>query len=241
MNNIQKIGGVCAILFGIVVFASFLMITLPISSMPPEAMQATNVDARLAFAASLPESQRLMLTVGFGLELLVALFIFPIWLALYDRLKNVCESYITIAAGLGAISIPFFIIEHLPRFSWLDLSSRYSAANATERTGLVTTYAHFEILGLVAESVFWLFFGVALAIYAVVMLQAAFPRWLAASGLIIAFLGLVGASGSVAVPELGLLEFASLILLSAWLIVTGTRLYREVPAVAFLNRPAEAS
>jgi hypothetical protein len=241
MNNIQKIGGLSAILFGIIIFASFVLITLPIVSMPPEAMETTNVEARLVFASSLPENQRLMLTVGFGLEVLVALFIFPVLLALYAKLKSVSDSHAIIAAGLGTISIPFFVIEHLPRFSFLGLSARYAVAGATERTSLVATYAHTESLGLVAESVFWLFFGVALALYAMAMLRAAFPRWLAIFGLLIAFVAMVGAIGSVAIIELSFLEFAALILLSVWFIGIGIKLYREVPEVALLQRAAEAS
>jgi len=240
VKDTQKTGGLSAILFGIFMFAAFILITLPILSMPPEAMQTANVDGRLAFASLLPESQRTMLALGFGLEVMVALFLFPILLALYASLKNVNDSYMLIATGLGAISIPFFIIEHLPRFSFLELGARYAGADATERTGLVATYGHFESLGLVAESIFWLFFGVALALYALAMLRAAFPRWLAVSGLLIAFLSITGAIGSAAIMELSFLEFAALILLSLWFIAVGIRFYREVPKVALLPRQWEA-
>jgi hypothetical protein len=227
MGNLRKIGGLSAILYGIIMFASFILITLSIVSMPSEAMQMPNAEARLAFAATLPDSQRFMLTTGFGLELLLALLLLPLLLALYSRLKDWGEPSVMIGTGLGAISIPFLVIEHLPRFSWLALSARYLEASVAQRAIIVETYAQTESLGLIAESVFWLFFASAVALYAGAMFRAAFPRWLALFGLLIACLALFGAVGSVVITELGLLEFAAFILFGIWSIGVGSKLYRE--------------
>jgi hypothetical protein len=241
MNNLQRAGGLSAILFGAIIFAATILISVPIASMPAEAMQTDNAGARLAFASTLSDGQRLMLAFGFGLEMFAALLILPMLLALYARLKSGGETDLLIATGLGAVSVPFFIMEHLPRFSWLGLSSRYAAADAAGHAGLAATYGNAELLGMVAESVFWLFFGVALVIYALAMLRAAFSRWLAVFGLVIALVAIVGAIGSTAVLELGLLEFAALLLFAVWSIAAGIRLYREVPEVRMRPGIVEAA
>jgi len=230
MNDLQKAGGLSAILFGTLFLIALVLITPPFASMPPDALEATNSQGRLAYIAALPQAQFTILTIGFGLEILAPLFMFPALAALYTKFKDTHYSHAVLASGIGALGIPFLIISHLPRFSLLDLARRYAVAAEAGRTALGAAYAYAEGLSLIAETVFWLFMGTALLVYAYAMWRAAFPRWLAIFSCVLAIVALLSAIVSVAWPDLGFLSLIALVLLIAWSLGTGITLFRSAPS-----------
>src|SRR3990172_9026462 len=101
MDNLNRIGGLSALLFGLLKIVGIALSTIAFASAPAEVFEPTHVEARLAFVASMPQTQRLSLTVGSNLEMLAAVLIVPPLMALYALLKDEHSTKALLAAGLG--------------------------------------------------------------------------------------------------------------------------------------------
>lgn len=229
MNTLSKIGGLGAILFGASFLVAIILLTPPFLAAAPEVMEAGNVEARLRFAASLGQAQTLMLALGSYVETLAPVFLIPALLGLHSALGKVGQPHALIGTGFGALAGPFFVIQHLPRFSLLALGARYAVADAAERIGLVATYRYAENLSLIAEQVFWFFLAFAVLFYGLAMKHSQFPRWINLFSFVVAGVAILGVVGAAISEPLGILMLFSGILSIVWFVGVGAYLYRTSP------------
>ncbi len=223
MNDFQRIGGWCAILFGIAVVVAFSLEIPTLAAMPADAMQIENSAGRLAVVGGMTSAQRAGLALGFAFETLAGILMFPALLALHAEAKNESEARSTLALGMAALGIPFFMLSHFSGFSLVQMSNGFGSAGEVVQAARAAAYGYAERLSTVYEPVFWLFF----AWSAGVMRDRLFPRWLAWVGLGAALLGVIGTVGGVVVPVLEFLSPMALLVLVVWFIGLGVSLLRS--------------
>ncbi len=229
MNNLQRIGGLSAVLFGVTLLAATILLVPPFVNMPPDAYQAENVTARLAFAASLGTGARAMTVTGFALQILAAPLILPALLALYTLLRGSQPVHALLALACSALGPIFLLLMYMGGFVFLATATGFGAAGPEEQVARAAAYAAHERFSAVSEAVSWWFFGIGLVLFAFAMRRAGFPRWLVLFGGILGALGALAALGTlVASQPVPLLALPGL-LLNIWAIAIGIALYRLKP------------
>jgi hypothetical protein len=227
VNNLNRVGGLSALLFSLLQIAGLALSTTAYASAPAQIFEVGNVELRIAVVASFSPTQRLFLTVGSNLELLAVVFLVPPLVALYVLLKREHLTNAILAAALGLVGIPFLVLSHLQRFPILELGRRYGLADSAGKAGLVALFALGENFTLITERVFLLFFGLAIYLVSRAMLRAAFPRWLAVFGVVTGTVTIVGAIGATVSPQLELLQGLAALLVVIWHVWIGLVLYRQ--------------
>jgi len=227
MNNLNRIGGVSALLFALLKIVGLALSTIAFASAPSEVFGPTNVEARLAFVASQTETQRLSLIIGSNLEVLAVLFLVPPLMALYAMLKGEHSTAALLAVGLGLVGIPFFMLFSVQRFPMIDLGSLYGLADNTGKAGLVAIHTVGEHYTLIMERIFVMFFGAALFLYSRALLRVVFPRPLAIFGAATGLVAVVGAIAPAISIQLEFLTALSGILLILWHLWMGMVLLRK--------------
>ena len=227
MNNLQKVGGVSCILFAVALTLGLILITPPFAAMSPEAMQADNVAARLAYIASVSRAQSQLLWIGFALEVIAGGLLFAPLLALFATFKEQHYGRAALALGLGTLGIPFFIISHLPRFSLLQAAQGYAHLDVMQKAARAAAYGYAEGSSAVSEPIFWAFLAAALIILAPTMRHARFAARSSWVGVAAGVLGLISTVGALTIPALGFVSVLSLVLLVIWSVGTGLALVRS--------------
>ena len=227
MNNLNRIGGLSALLFGVLKIVGIALSTIAFASAPPEVFELTNFEARLAFVASMPQAQLLSFAVGSNLEVLAVLFLVPPLMALYAMLKGEHLTNALLAAGLGLVGISFLALFSIQRFPFMDFGALYGLADSSGQAGLVAMHTVGEHYTLIMERVFLLFFGTALYLYSRAMPRATFSRPLALFGAATGILAIVGAIGPAIIIQLEFLPGLSSLLLIVWHIWMGMVLFRK--------------
>jgi hypothetical protein len=227
MNNLNRIGGLSALLFGVLKIVGLALSTIAFASASPEVFDATQVEARLAFVASLPQTQLLSLTVGSNLEMLAVVFLVPPLMALYAMLKGEHLTNALLAAGLGLVGIPFLVLYSVQWFPMMDLGALYGLADSAGKAGLVAIHTLGENYTLIMERIFLMFFGAALFLYSRALLRAAFSRRLAVFGAATGIAAIVGAIGPAIIIQLEFLQFISVLLLIVWHFWMGMVLFKK--------------
>ena len=227
MNNLNRIGGLSALLFGVLKIVGLALSTIAFASASPEVFDATQVEARLAFVASLPQTQLLSLTVGSNLEMLAVVFLVPPLMALYAMLKGEHLTNALLAAGLGLVGIPFLVLYSVQWFPMMDLGALYGLADSAGKAGLVAIHTLGENYTLIMERIFLMFFGAALFLYSRALLRAAFSRPLAVFGAATGIAAIVGAIGPAILIQLEFLQFISVLLLIVWHFWMGMVLFKK--------------
>lgn len=227
MNNFNRIGGLSALLFAILHFVGLALSAIAFVSARPEILEPANVEARLAFVASMPQTQRLSLIVGSNLEMLAGVFLIPPLMALYAMLKGEHSTNALLAAGLGLVGVPFFMLFSVQWFPMIDLGGLYGLADSTGKAGLVAIHTLGEHYTLIMERIFLLFFGAALFLYSRALLRAAFSRRLAIFGAATGIVAIVGAIGPAIIIQLEFLQFISQLLLIVWHFWMGMVLFKK--------------
>ncbi|HLC02733.1 MAG TPA: DUF4386 family protein [Anaerolineales bacterium] len=227
MNDLKRIGGWSAILFGIAVVVAFGLFIPTFSAMPADAMQIENSAGRLAVVGGMTSAQRAGLALGFAFETLAGILMFPALLALHAEAKNESEARSTLALGMAALGIPFFMLSHFSGFSLVQMSNGFGSAGEVVQAARAAAYGYAERLSTVYEPVFWLFFAWSAVLWLGLMSSGLFPRWLAWVGLAAALLGVIGTVGGVVVPVLEFLSPMALLVLVVWFIGLGVWLLRS--------------
>lgn len=227
MNDLKRIGGWSAILFGIAVVVAFGLQTQTLLAMPADAMQPANFAARLAVVGGMAPAERVTLALGFGLVTIAGLLIFPALLAVYTETKNEFGTRAMLALGMATLGIPFFMLFHFSGFSPVQLSDGLGSAGEVVQAARAAAYGYAEGLSRVYEPVFWLFFAWSAVLWLGLMRGRLFPRWLPWVGLGAGLLGVMGTVGSVVVFELEYLSPLALLVLVAWFIGLGVSLLRS--------------
>jgi len=227
MNNLNRIGGLSALLFGVLKIVGLALTTIAFASAPPEILDITKVETRLAFVASLPQTQLLSLTVGSNLEMLAVVFLVPPLMALYAMLKGEHLTNALLAAGLGLVGIPFLVLYSVQWFPMMDLGALYGLADSAGKAGLVAIHTLGENYTLIMERIFLMFFGAALFLYSRALLRAAFSRRLAVFGAATGIVAIVGAIGPAIIIQLEFLQFISVLLLIVWHFWMGMVLFKK--------------
>lgn len=140
MNNLNRIGGLSALLFAFLKIVGMALSILAFASAPPEVFELTHFEARLAFVASMPQAQQLSFAIGSNLEVLAVPFLVPPLLALYAMLKGELLTNALLAAGLGLVGVPFFMLFSVQWFPMMDLGGLYGLADSTGKAGLVAIH-----------------------------------------------------------------------------------------------------
>lgn len=227
MNDLKRIGGWSALLFGIAVLVAFGLFIPTFSAMPADAMQPANYAGRLAIVGGMTPAQRAGLALGFGLETVAGLLMFLALLAVHAETKNESEARAALALGMATLGIPFFMLAHFSGFSLVQLSDGFSSASEVVGAARSAAYGYAERLSTVYEPVFWFFFAWPAVLWLGLMRDRLFPRWLAWVGLGAALLGVISTVGGVVVPELEYLSPMALIVLVVWFIGLGVTLLRS--------------
>ena len=227
MNNLNRIGGLSALLFGVLKIVGIALSTIAFASAPPEVFELTNFEARLAFVASMPQAQLLSFAVGSNLEVLAVLFLVPPLMALYAMLKGEHLTNALLAAGLGLVGIPFLVLYSVQWFPMMDLGALYGLADSAGKAGLVAIHTLGENYTLIMERIFLMFFGAALFLYSRALLRAAFSRRLAVFGAATGILAIVGAIGPAIITQLEFVPALSGLMLIGWHIWMGMMLFRN--------------
>jgi len=227
MKEINRLGGISGILSGVAFLVGMVLIVIPFVSAPAAVMDPVDTQARLDFIGSSGQLQRQMLGLGASLHVLAALFMLPAAIALSEALKGIEPGRAKIAASMASVGIPFFIIAQFEFFLLLKLSARYMNAGGEEMIALGSVHRLVEGITLIAEPVFWLFFGVGLVLFGQMMLRAGFSRWLVYIGFSTTGIALLAVLAGAARPELGAIGIISRTLLMIWLIWTGAILRRR--------------
>lgn len=227
MNDLQRIGGWSALLFGIAVIVAFGLYIPTFAAMPPDAMQPANSAGRLAVVGGMAPAQRAGLALGFGLETVAGLLMFPALLAVHAETKTEFESRAALALGMATLGIPFFMLSHFSGFSLVQLSEGFGSAGEVVQAARSAAYGYAERLSTVYEPVFWLFFTWSAVLWLGLMRDRLFLRRLAWVGLGAALLGVIGTVGGVVVPELEYISPLALIVLVVWFVGLGVSLLRS--------------
>ncbi len=227
MNDIERIGGWSAILLGIAILVAIGLFIPTYAAMPADAMQPANLQARLAAMDSLGPPQRATLALGFALEVVAGVLMFPALLAVHGATKDKSQGRAVLALGMAAVGIAFLILGFSLGLSLLQLSDGFAGAGEVAQAACVTTYRYTEELGLQLERLFWLFFVWSAILWFGLMRDTVFPRWLAWVGLGAALVGVIGILGGVVVPTLDFISPLALLLLVVWFVGAGVRLLRS--------------
>ncbi len=227
MNDLKRIGGWSAILFGIAVVVAFGLEIPTFVAMPADAMQMENSAGRLAVVDGMAPAQKTMLALGFGFETIAGLLIFPALLTVYTETKNEYGARALLALGMATLGIPFFMLSHFTGFSLVQMSAGFGSASEVVQAARAAAYGYAERLSTIYEPVFWLFFASSAILWFGLMRGRLFPRWLAWVGLGAGLLGVLATVGGVVVPELEYFAPLALLVLVVWFIGLGASLLRS--------------
>ena len=227
MNSLNRIGGLSALLFGFFKIVGLALSIIAFASAPAEVFEPTRFEAVLAFVASFSQTELLFFTLGSNLEILAVVFLVPPLMALYAMLKGEHSTNALLAAGLGLVGIPLYMLFHVQRFQLMDLGVLYGLADSAGKAGLAAVYTVGENYTLIMERIFLMFFGAALFLYSRALLRVSFQRWLALFGAALGIAAIVGAIGPAISSQLQFLPALSGLLLIGWHIWMGIVLLRK--------------
>ena len=222
MNNLNRIGGLSALLFALLKLVGLVLSTIAFASAPAEVF-AANIEALLAFMASLPQAQLLSFAVGSNLEVLAVLFLVPPLMALYVMLKGEHSTNALLAAGLGLVGIPFLALFSIQRFPLMDISTLYGLADSNGQAALVAMQTLGEHYTLILERIFLMFYGPALFLYSRAILSRPLALFGAATGIV----AVVGAIGPAIIIQLEVFAVLATLLLIGWHFWMGMALFRK--------------
>jgi len=204
------------------------LLTPPFASGPPEAMQPSNHEARLALVAGLSPLSMALLRAGFALEIIAAVLLAHAVLGLYVLLRVSEPQRATIAAGLGVIATVWFFGEHLPRFVLLQLASEYGGANQAARTALGAGNAVAETFSAAAGTAFSLAIGACLIPFGLaIRTSGLLSGWLATTAQIVGIVSVLAGLASLTTYELGFFQLPALLLVILWFTAAGLFLVRR--------------
>lgn len=229
MNNLQRIGGLSAVVFGIALLAATALLIPPFASMSPEAFQAGNAAARLAFAGSLGAGARALTVTAFTLQTLASPLILPAWLALYILLRGARPVQALLALVFSGLGVIFLLVMYMTGFVFLTMSTGFETAGPVEQSARAAAYLAQERFAAVSEAVSWWFFGIGIVLFALAMGRAGLPRWLVVFGGSVGALGAIAAVGTLVASEPPPLLAVPGLLLNVWAIAIGVALYRLKP------------
>ncbi len=216
-KGMYKIGGVSAMLGGILI-----VITLPFfyavsSAFPP----SSGLEAMKAITGN-----KLFFLASEGLGTLFTILLLPFAFALYLALKGVNRSYMLIASALIGVGILLFLVDTAVASSLASLSDGYVAATGAQQAAYIAiadlaqgTRTALFVLGAIPMAVGILITGL-------VMLKGVFSKWIAYIGVSAGILGLE----PFPIPALGILGViivaGGAILFIIWVLVVGYKLYK---------------
>lgn len=122
----RQIAGWSALAFGLLMVVGLAFITPPFASATPAALEPANYEARVALVSGLGAGQVAMLRLGFALEVIAAFPLAVAIIALAGALSRTQGPQLTIIGALASISAVLFVVEHVPRFTLLQLAAAYA-------------------------------------------------------------------------------------------------------------------
>lgn len=227
MNDIHRIGGWSAILYGIAFLVAFGLFIPTYTAMPAEALEPGNFAALLAAFDSLAPAQRSALALGFALETVAVMLMFPAFLAVHGATKDKSEARAALALGMAALGIPFFMLSLSSGFSLLQLSDGFGTAGDVAQAARAAAYGDAELLSLHLQRIFVVFFVWAAVLWFGLMRESLFARWVRWVGLGAGVFGVISTVGSAIIPALGPITVVALLLLIAWFVGLGVSLLRS--------------
>ena len=201
----QRSGGRSAILLDIILSVTILLYLPALVSAPPEMYNASNFQAQLAFAAS-PSQLQNVIDLSEHLQIVSFLLALIGILSPYSTLRDSRPVHALAASGFAAMSIPFFIMAHFQRFTWIQLCDAYTSAGPSDRPALASLLQLAEGQSVITGGVFWMFMASAVLIYSVAMSRSVFPHLTIRFGIASAVLALVGTVGLALNPQLAFLS-----------------------------------
>lgn len=213
-------------LFALLKLVGIVLSTVAFASAPAEVFEA-NIEALLAFMASLPQAQLLIFAVGSNLEVLAVLFLVPPLMALYVMLKDENSTNALLAVALGLVGVPSLALFSIQRFPLMDACTLYGLADSTGKAALVAMHTLGEHYTLILERIFLMFFGPALFLYSRAMPRATLSRPLALFGAATGIVAIVGALGPAIIIQLEVFAVLATLLLIVWHFWMGMVLIRK--------------
>jgi len=230
--SMNKVGGLCGIVTGLLLILGFMLIGIPFASAPPAVYSdMEDIDARLTFAGNLSSGDRTLYLAGSAMQTYGIGLLMPMLVALYRRLAPRHSDAGLVGIASCGLAIPLWVVMHASLFSFLALGRRYVAAGPADRPGLIAAEAFAESQSIAMETGFWILMGIGLLALSYGMLRERKSGWLPYLGFATAILGIVGSN-----EVLFFLGIMAQLLFIIWLIGTGLHLFRGKPA----TNPASA-
>lgn len=164
---------------------------------------------------------KLLITLGLGAGIIIALFLIPVIPALYLALREVQHTYALLASVIGGVGVVTSLLSSSTQYALVRLSDSYATASAADRTAIVAASNAMRGSSNVSFTETGILFGVATILISLAMLRGVFSKWVGWVGIvagILSFLSLV--------PPISILLLAANVIYVIWFIGVGARLYR---------------
>jgi hypothetical protein len=167
------------------------------------------------------DANKLLVTLGLGANIIIALFLIPVIPAVYLALREVHQTYTLLAAIIVGIGVVTSLLTSSTRYALVRLSDSYASASPADRTAIVAASNAMTGSSNVSSTETGILFGVATILISLVMLRGVFSKWVGWVGIVAGILALISL-----IPLLSILFFAGSIVYIIWFIGIGARLYR---------------
>jgi hypothetical protein len=216
---LYRVGGICAILFGIA-YIAIIGLYVPMGAPP------SGAEARLAHIAGNTTSWWAILS----LSVLTDFLLVPVAFALYLALKGINRNMMLVAAaGMGLFVVLDLAVTWTNYASLIALSGSYAAAATDAQKAVVVTAAIYPSTVLESSLLFvynTLTLSVGILMTGLVMLKGIFGKGVAYLGLATGIVGIVAVVGPLFVTALSATIIFASVLTTVWALFAGYGLYR---------------
>ena len=215
-RNLYRAGGVSAMLFVLFVLAAIVIVVV---APPPLNMDGTTTLQYIA-------SHKVLYTVEQALWLALSVFAAVVFLALYQALKHLNKTYAALGTLAGFVSWVLGLAIPITGGGapvLVYLSDQYMTAATAAQHTVFATAAEVFIAGNNITSASGILAPVGMLILSLVMLKGVFPKGVAYLGIVTGMLGIISEALR---PVIGPGYFVYGLLLPAWFLLVGWKLYR---------------
>lgn len=167
------------------------------------------------------DANKLLITLGLGAGIIIALFLIPVIPVLYLALRDVQHTYTLLASVIGGVGIVTSLLSSSTQYALVRLSDSYAVASAADRSAIVAASNAMRGSANVSLTETGILFGVATILISLAMMKGVFSKWVGWIGIVAGILSLLGL-----IPSLSILFLVANVVYIIWFIGIGARLYR---------------
>lgn len=167
------------------------------------------------------DANKLLITLGLGAGIMIALFLIPVIPALYLALREIQHTYTLLASVIAGVGVVTSLLSSSTQYALVRLSDSYAAASGADRTAIVAASNAMRGSSNVSLTETGILLGVATILISLAMLRGVFSKWVGWVGVVAGILSLLSL-----VPPLSILFLAANVVYIIWFVGIGARLYR---------------